>query len=164
MNIIEIILIVVAVFFGLSIVRKALIIRRATPIDPNSAEWVEATRKAQASIQTARSLLEESPDSVLVKFPVTNSCGDREHVWGELLELTEETFTATMENSLVEGSPENDPPYTMSYDHLEDWVVFQPEGSIRGGFTIQAEIAIARAAGKRPAGQAAEFEGKFIDA
>ena len=52
----------------------------------------------------------------------------------------------------------------MSHDNLEDWVVFEPEGSIRGGFTIQAEIEMARTEGKRPAGQAAEFEGKFVDA
>lgn len=164
MNIIEIILLVAVGLLGLSLIRKALIRRRTTPIDPNSPEWIEATKKAQASLSTAKSLLEESPGPVLVKFPVTNAHGDQEHVWGELLELNDKTFSATMENSLVEGSPEKDPPYTMSHDLLEDWVVFQAEGPIRGGFTIQAEIAIARAAGKRPAGQAAEFEGNFIDA
>ncbi len=164
MNLVDIILTVIAGLIALSLIRKVLIRRHAMPIDPNSAEWVEAKRKAQASISTAKSLFEENQSTVLVKFPVVNSRGDREHVWGELLEMTNESFTATMENSLVEGLPENDPPYTMSLDQLEDWAVFNPEGTIRGGFTIQAEISMARAEGKRPAGQAAEFEGKFIDA
>lgn len=163
MSLIEIILTVAAGVLVFSLIRKALIARRTTPIDPDSAEWLEAMLKAKTSLSTAKSLFKENPGTVLVKFPITNARGDREHVWGELLEVTDDTFTATMENSLVEGSPENDPPYTMNHDLLEDWVLFQADGTIRGGFTIQAEIAMARAQGKRPAGQAAEFEGKFID-
>lgn len=164
MDFIEIVLIVVAAFILLSLARKVVIAKHATPIDPNSADWLEATRKVQASLSTARSLFEETPGSVIVKYAVTNSQGDREHVWGELLEITDESFTATMENSLVEGNPENDPPYTLSHELLEDWAVINPNGTVRGGFTIEAEIALARAEGKSPAGQAAEFEGKFIDA
>ncbi len=164
MELSQIILIVIAVLLGISVLRKALILRRATPIDPNSVEWIDATKKAKATLSIAKSLFEEKPGSVLVKFPVTNSLGDQEHIWGELLELTEDSFTATMENSLVEGGPDDDPPFTMPINVFEDWLVFQSDGSIRGGFTIQAEIAMARAEGKRPAGQAAEFEGKFVDA
>ena len=65
---------------------------------------------------------------------------------------------------MVEDEPATEPSYTMPHTALEDWLKFLPDGTVRGAFTVQAEIALARAEGKRPAKQARAMEGRFVDA
>lgn len=137
--------------------------KRGTYVDPSSPDWHEATARAQASIALLRELHASGRAPVWVKYPLTNAKGETEHVWGELQQIDDILFRATLETPLIGGAPSTSPPYELGLSALEDWQVEMPDGSIRGGFTTQVEIAMARKNGRHVPSHAARMEGRFVD-
>jgi hypothetical protein len=154
---------IMAILFGGLLLKRMAPRQGATAVDANSPEWRAAVLKAQASLSIAKALHDVDPGSVLVKFPVKTNRGTQEHAWGQLLTINFATFTASLESEMVESAPEASPPYTLKHSSLEDWIKFLPDGTVRGAFTVQAEIALARAEGKEPSKQAQAMEGRFVD-
>jgi hypothetical protein len=132
-------------------------------VDPDSEVWQQALSKAQGSIPTLRELQPSAKESILVKYAIASSTGEIEHVWGELQQLDENSFRATLETPMLSGDPTPDTPFELPISAIEDWVIRQPDGSIRGGFTTQAEIQIARQQGIPLPDHIAEMEGRFCD-
>ena len=99
----------------------------------------------------------------MVKFRLQNDVGEMEHVWGELQKISDRSFTASLATPLVGGKAASPPPYELPLTALEDWQIELPDGSIRGGFTTQAQIALTREAGGRLPPHVASLEGRFID-
>ncbi|MGH7724525.1 MAG: hypothetical protein ACREOU_03780 [Candidatus Eiseniibacteriota bacterium] len=129
-------------------------------VDVESPLWAGATAKARASVPLLRELVAAKAGLAVVKYPLVNGKGETEHVWGELLELDETTFRATLETPLIGGGPAAGPaagPQPLAA--LEDWQVVLPDGTIRGGYTTQAQIALARQAGHSVPRHIAELEG-----
>ncbi len=139
--------------------------RRAggSEIHPESPEWQAALRKAQDAVPLLRQLHAEGRQPILVKYPLENARAEREHVWGVLLDLGADTFRASLETPLLHGGPKTSPPFELPLSALEDWQLTLPDGSIRGGFTIQAEIALAQSQGRRLPPHIAALVGHFVD-
>src|SRR5262245_29512722 len=134
-----------------------------TQVDTSSALWSEAVAKARASTPLLRQLMASKVGPVAVKYPLTSVDGETEHVWGELLDIDETSFRATLETLLVAGPPKTDAPYRLPLSELEDWLVTMPDGAIRGGYTMRAEIALTRRAGRLVPRHVAAMEGRFVD-
>jgi hypothetical protein len=137
--------------------------RRGQYIDPESHEWSEAITKAQASIPILRQLHESGVSPLLIKYAVLGSGGELEHVWGELRSIGSESFTATLETPMLYPPASLTPPFSLPLSTLEDWQAFLPDGSIRGGYTTQAEIGLYRQAGKKLPPHIAAMQGHFVD-
>jgi hypothetical protein len=105
----------------------------------------------------------ESKHSILVKYRLQNRRGEVEHPWGELQHIDATAFRATLLTPLVGGNPQ-DPPFELPLSSLEDWQLELPDGAIRGGFTVRAEIEFSRRAGKSLPSHIAAMEGRFVDA
>ena len=133
-------------------------------VDTTSAEWQQAVEKAQASIPTLRELFGSGQYHVGVKYPLLNSHGEREHVWGELLELSEDSLLATLDTPLRRGRPASAPPFRTQLTEVADWQVQLPDGKIRGGFTTRLDIRLARQNGQRIPPHILVMEGNFVDA
>jgi hypothetical protein len=133
-------------------------------LDTTSPEWQEAVAKAQASIPSLREIFRSGQYLVGVKYALLNSRGDREHVWGELLELSEDSLLATIDTPLRRGHPTSAPPFRTSLSDLEDWQVQLPDGAIRGGFTTRLDIKVAREKGLQLPAHMLAMEGRFVDA
>src|SRR5262245_25144092 len=134
-----------------------------TQVDTSSALWSEAVAKARASTPLLRQLMSSKVGPVAVKYPLTSANGETEHVWGELLDMDETSFRATLETLLVAGPPKTDGPYRLPLSELEDWLVNMPDGAIHGGYTMRAEIMLARRAGRLVPRHVAAMEGRFVD-
>jgi hypothetical protein len=132
-------------------------------VDPDSEEWRQALRKTQQSIPVLRKLQSEVTVPVLVKYAVSSSTGEIEHVWGELERIDDSHFRATLETPMLSGDPGSAPPFDLPLSALEDWVVTLPDGSIRGGFTAQAEILWAKRRGDPIPQHIAAMDGRFRD-
>jgi hypothetical protein len=132
-------------------------------VDPDSEEWRNALNQAQATIPTLREIQRTTQESILVKYALASSSGDVEHVWGELQKLDDTTFRATLETPMLSGPPASDPPFELPVSSIEDWVVTLPDGSIRGAFTTQAEIQLAKRKGIPLPDHIATMEGRFSD-
>lgn len=159
----HVILAIVAAVLLVLFVGARLQAHRVVPIDPASPEWQAAVLKARASVPLLRELFADRSAPVLVKYPVVNARGEREHVWGELSEIAETTFRARLETPLIGGAPATPAPSDLALAELEDWMVLLPDGTVRGGYLTQAEIAIARREGRRVPRHVADLEGRFVD-
>jgi hypothetical protein len=97
-----------------------------------------------------------------VKYPVVTASGQIEHVWGRIVDLGGETFKATLETQTL-NKLASKPPFEVSVGELEDWQLVLPDGTIRGGFTTQAQMAMAKRAGHSLPAALSDTEGRFID-
>ena len=154
---------VVLVVFALAAFLRLRSSRRGEYIDPKSREWGEAVAKAHASIPELRQLHEAGVSPLLIKYVIVGSSGEPEHVWGELQSLEQESFAATLETPMLHPPASLTSPFSLPLSALEDWQAFLPNGSIRGGYTTQAEIALCRRAGKRLPPHVAAMQGHFVD-
>jgi hypothetical protein len=132
-------------------------------VDPDSEVWQEALSKAQQTIPLLRTLRGEVTEPILIKYAIPSATGAIEHVWGELLQLDESIFRVTLETPMLSGDAPSHPPFELPISAIEDWVVTLPDGSIRGAFTTQAEIQLAKASGQTLPDHVAAMEGRFCD-
>ena len=137
--------------------------RAGAYIDTSQPAWVEAVAKARAAVPTLRELFAQRETPVDVKYALQNSAGDTEHVWGELLELADDEFSADLRTPFIRGRLVSSPPFRLPLSALEDWQAELPDGRIRGGFTTQLEIALARRAGRHVPDHIANMEKRFVD-
>ncbi|MFN7844353.1 MAG: hypothetical protein ACK5N9_21755, partial [Pirellula sp.] len=108
-------------------------------------------------------LCESDNNAAWVKYELKTSEGTTEHVWGELQFLGEDSFRATLETPLVAGEPIDDITEGMPLSALEDWVVTLPDGTVRGAFTMQVELEVAKREGLPLLPHIAAMDGRFCD-
>lgn len=137
--------------------------RRGIYIDRGHPLIVEATRKAQQSLDTLRRLHQANGDEVAVKFRVEAQDGSSELPWGSLLEIGASDFTAQIITPLMFVPAPASGRVTLPLEQLIDWQVELADGTIRGGFSTQAEIRISQQAGRRLPAYIAGMQGRFAD-
>jgi|SRR5688572_24881095 len=137
--------------------------RAGSYIDTSQPAWIDAVARARAAVPVLRELFAAREAPVDVKYALQNSAGDTEHVWGELLELADDEFCANLRTPLLRGRLVSSPPFRLPLSALEDWQAELPDGRIRGGFTTQLEIALARRDGRHIPDHIANMEKRFVD-
>lgn len=134
-----------------------------TYIDPSDPLWQDAAHQARESIPTLRSLAERHLGDVMVKFPFVTDSGERELVWGKLRAMTDSSIRVTIETSPLTHTGKLPEEIEIPLTELLDWHLKLPDGTIRGSFTMQAEIILRERLGLRPAKGTAGKAGKFVD-
>ena len=132
-------------------------------IDPNDPLFSKAAEKARETVPLLLSLLETYPEEVPVKFAFTTDTKQVEHVWGTLIRLNSETFEATIDVKLRSQFGMTPEKVELPISALEDWLIRAEDEKHRGGFTIQAELQIAKRTGQKLADYIEEMDGKFVD-
>jgi hypothetical protein len=132
-------------------------------IDPDSIEWKNAVSKAHSTLAILRELCEARVDYMWVKYEIKTTEGTTEHVWGELQFLGEDSFRATLETPPVTGKLVEDMAESMPLSALDDWLVLMPDGTVRGAFTLQVELEIAKREGLKVRPHIAALDGRFLD-
>ena len=138
-------------------------LRKGFWIETGHPLMLEARRKAQASLDVLRELYDVPGTGAQVKFVFPSDEEFVELVWGELLALRTGDFTARIVTPPRFDRSAFDPTVTLPLDELRDWQVRLADGSVRGGFTTQAEIRLRRQAGKPLPPDLAELCGRFVD-
>ncbi|MCA9736888.1 MAG: hypothetical protein R3E98_17180 [Gemmatimonadota bacterium] len=131
--------------------------------DMTSPPWSDAIAKARGSVPTLRELFPAHRGRIAVKFPLQTSRGELEHVWGELLELGQDSFVAGLDTPPRRGKPVGRPPYTLALSELEDWQLEMPDGAIRGGYTTRLDLERARERGQAIPDHILAMESRFVD-
>lgn len=136
--------------------------KTGSPVDTNDPLWREAIAAARASRDQMHRLHAQYGPDLFVKYPLVARDGEVEHVWGPLLERTGDSLVVGLATPPV-GGLRAEAPFTIASTDLEDWQLLLPDGSIRGGFTTQAQIVLAQRAGLAVPEHVQHVDGKFVD-
>jgi len=134
----------------------------ARPVDTSDPIWLGAIVAAKASREEMLRLHSQYGSELLVKYPLRARNGEIEHVWGPLLEATNDAIKVGLATPPV-GGLDSEPPFVLAPHDLEDWQLYLPDGMVRGGFTTQAQIALTKKAGWPVPQHVKDMESKFVD-
>lgn len=122
-----------------------------------------ANAKAQESLPTLRELFARSPRDTAVKFPFQSDSGALELVWGDLLELSVNTFKVRMRAPPAWHDGPFEWVQTRPVTDVRDWHFEQRDKRIRGGFGLQVVVHRTRERAGRLPPELAAMEGRFVD-
>lgn len=113
-------------------------------VAPDDPLLIEAIGKARETLDQFRELYAQRPRDSYVKISARSEDGRTEHLWGQLLDLTEDSMRLKPVNlhAAYNGPLEGELERPVS--DLEDWQVELPDGNIRGGYTLQVMFIRAR--------------------
>ena len=114
----------------------------AMPVSNDDPLMAEARRLAAESMPTLHALFPEHRHDTTVRFALAVKSGKREKVWGDLLELTDTTAKVYLRTPPVEEADIPDRNMTIPVADIDDWQIEFADGTLRGGFTIQAMFRI----------------------
>jgi len=122
----------------------------AMAVSADDPLMLEAKRRALESFADFARIYPEHKEDSIVKFPISTSQGT-EYVWGDLLELGSDTAKVYL-RTLPAGEVElSDRHITIPVSSIIDWQIEFTDGTLRGGFTMQATYRIfARENGHMP--------------
>ncbi len=133
------------------------------PIATDDPLLAKAAERARQTLPTLRQLFKELPRDAMVKFAFEAEGGQVEHVWGDLLELTEETFKVRVRAPPTTAGAKLEKVQRRAVREIEDWQVQQKDGRIRGGFTtLVAFLRTKEKLGRLPEAMAAH-EGRYVN-
>lgn len=113
-------------------------------LDPETLAWKEAVQQARDSVEELRALASGQP-AAKIRFEDRSPNGAAHYLWGTMIALSDsEVF--------LDGSeiPWAQARLRIPLAEILDWEVVLPNGTVRGGFTKQAELALYDRAGVSP--------------
>jgi uncharacterized protein YegJ (DUF2314 family) len=122
-----------------------------------------AMKRARLELPLLRQLFKTHPRDTSVKFAFLTDTGETEHLWGELLELQEETFKARVNTPPVTHKGKFEKAQQHPVSAIEDWQVEQRDGRIRGGFGYQVLFYRTKEKLGRLPEELAAHQGRFAD-
>jgi uncharacterized protein YegJ (DUF2314 family) len=108
------------------------------PPDLNVPGMPEAISRSRSSIQDFIGSLQGYRGRAFIKFPVAYDEGFTEHLWGCVQSFEDEVFDVSPANLPFHGGLIADDRIQVEADAVEDWMLVDEEGRIRGGFSLVA--------------------------
>lgn len=134
-----------------------------SPVPNSDPLMMKAIAKAREQLGTLRELQRASPDDTMVKVPFTTDTGVLEHLWGDVLELTETQVKVRIRTMPTAHEGRFQKVQTRPIEDIEDWQVEQRNGTVRGGFGYQVMFLRTREqTGTLPA-ELLKHEKRFVD-
>jgi uncharacterized protein YegJ (DUF2314 family) len=103
-----------------------------------------AQGRAQATLAELRRLHALCPAETYVKLEVSTDAGEREHMWAQVVAWHGETLDVHFVGQPVTARAPWTPETRRAAAEIEDWQVYLPDGTIRGGFSTQAMLRVVR--------------------
>ena len=151
----------VTLFVAWRVLRARALSNRVTPMREDEPWLLVAVQRARESFAEMQALV-RGGKQVAVKFPLANGAGDIEHVWGGVSATDDEGAEVVILTPLLVGeTPQG--PQRVGRGQLEDWQAFLDDGTIRGGFTTQAQLAVCRRENLRIPRALLDQDARFLD-
>ena len=113
-------------------------------IDDADPAMLAAQKKARESLNRFRSLIESDAKESQVKVPFATNGGEIEHLWAEVLSLTETSISVRYLTPPVSHTGKLERVHEHPVSDVEDWVVIDRNGLIYGGYTQRVMFERAR--------------------
>lgn len=137
--------------------------KRASRYSPDHPLLREAIRKARSTLPTLAMLHAAGAGKSLVRLQLPLGLAIDDWPWAELVELGPALCVLALPRSAPGHESEPLVQLTVPIENLGDWLVELPDGSLRGGFTTQAELRLARQSGARRSPTINYADRRFID-
>lgn len=131
-------------------------------IDPDDPLFLRARARARETTDLMLSLHRSHPGEVLVKLPWKTDHGETERVWAGLRGADGTRLLVRMVSQPVAHDGPVPEDLRVPVDGIDDWCL-QAEDGVRGAWSVQAELAMARRAGLQVPAHIAEMQGRFLD-
>lgn len=131
-------------------------------IDPQDPLFLRAQARARETTDLMLSLHRIHPGEVLVKLPWKTDRGETERVWAELHGADgTQLLLRLVSRPLAHDGPVPE-ELRVPVDGIDDWSLQAADG-VRGAWSVQAELAMARRAGLPVPAHIAQMQGRFLD-
>lgn len=114
----------------------------AMPIDVNDPLMLQAVEKAKTTFAKFLEVYPDHKDDSTVRFRFETDTGTVENLWGDLLDINDESATVFLRTPPVDHNGELDRTMTVTHDQINDWQVEFRDGTLRGGYTNVAMLKI----------------------
>ena len=82
--------------------------------------------------------MDKGIDGAYIKFPLKTPQGLIEHIWGYVHFYRDGQFNVTIANDPFDEKQEADGRINIPIDDVEDWQIMQPDGMIKGAYSLIA--------------------------
>jgi len=113
-------------------------------IDDDDPAMVAATAKARASLNRFREFVAAGVRESQVKVPFVTSAGEHEHLWAEVLTLTDASITVRYLTPPVSHTGKLERVHEHPISDVEAWLAITDNGEIHGGYTQRVMFERAR--------------------
>ena len=126
------------------LVRRA---RTSWRVGANHPLLLEARRRAKATLDNLRELHAGNAGQAQIRWAPAPGHSIAGWVWSDLLELGVETCVVAAPALPGVDAAQATPRQSVNLQDMIDWQVRLPQGAVRGGFTTQAELRLAKQLG-----------------
>ncbi|MCB1093651.1 MAG: DUF2314 domain-containing protein [Verrucomicrobiae bacterium] len=113
-------------------------IEQVIPPDLKCPELETAAAKARKTLGEFVTEVERGIDGAFIKFPLHTPQGMIEHIWAYVHFYKEGRFNVTLANEPIDDQAESEGRRDVDAEDVEDWQIMEPDGSIRGAYSLTA--------------------------
>lgn len=122
-----------------------------------------AIAEARRTLSLLRALYPEHREDTMVRYPFQTDAGTLEHLWGDLVELSDSTAKVFTRTPPISHEGPFERTMTVPVEALSDWQIEFRDGTLRGGFTNRAMFKIYEREQGHPHPQMKEQLARFRD-
>jgi uncharacterized protein YegJ (DUF2314 family) len=108
------------------------------PPDLEVPELADSVRRARETLPSFMELAKGEGDRAFIKFPIAVEDGFTEHLWGWVRSFNGDAFSVSLANAPFQKGALDSGERKVAVAEVEDWMVVNPAGQIRGAYSIIA--------------------------
>jgi len=109
-----------------------------TPGNFDCPELLESVAQAKATLPYFLDEVQKNIDEAFVKFPIRSEKGFTEHIWAYVHSYREGKFNVSLANKPLDEKALAQRRRDVAVEEIEDWQIMQPDGRIKGGYSLIA--------------------------
>lgn len=109
-----------------------------TPGDFSCPELAESIVQARGTLPYFVAQVESNIDSAYIKFRLNPPQGLKEHIWAYVHSYRDGKFNVSLANEPKDPKEPSQGRRDILQDEVEDWQILQPDGRIKGAFSLIA--------------------------
>jgi uncharacterized protein YegJ (DUF2314 family) len=114
----------------------------AMPVSSDDPLMLEAVETGKSTFSKFMEIYSDHKSDSTVRFRFETDTGAIENLWGDLLEIDDNTATVYLRTPPIHHNGELERKMTIERDQINDWQVEFPDGTLRGGYSNRAVFKI----------------------
>jgi uncharacterized protein YegJ (DUF2314 family) len=135
-----------------------------TPPNLTCPELEESVKQAQKSLPDFIRQVEKNIDGAFIKFAIKTTQGLTEHIWAYVHSYREGIFNVSLANKPIDPKEPAEGRRDVPAEQVEDWQIMQPDGHIRGAFSLIALFRYRENRGKKLSPKMKKQKAQLMDA